>query len=300
MQKMKALWSYEPFHQDTQRIKAMHGILSQVVKDANNLKVGFISTHTEPYLTLAFDVPESKRFTEYPKQQIKKELVAAKVKVSDSNVHVVEHQTYSTTKVVDQLLKLASDSDCSIIGLFTHARKGYARFLMGSFAETIMHRSKKDLLLLNPKANYKPVVKNILYASDFGPKAKSEFGKIFDYAKRFGAKLTIFHHAEVVYKWSLDDENPKVDLYRRKVEKMKKWIEMEARKHGVNVEVVIASDFNSTSSHVIKLVKKNKIDLVSVCAKTGPLASLMGGSVARQIVRESPVPVLIIKNSPGK
>lgn len=293
---MKALWSYEPFHQDTQRTKSMHQILAQLVGNADKIEVGFISTHQEPDLTLAFDVPEEKRFNEYPKTQIKKELKAAKVKLSDARIKVVEHQVYSTTKVVDRMLELASERNCDLIGLFTHARKGYLRFLVGSFAETTIHRSQNDLLLLNPKVVVKSKVRNVLFASDFGANSKKEFAKVIRYTKNLGAALTVFHHADPTYKWSLDEKNPKIINYRKSVDKMKSWIEDESGKAGIGVNIVVASEFQSTSALIFKLVKKGKIDLIAVCAKSGPMAALMGGSVTRQIVRESSVPVLIIKS----
>jgi nucleotide-binding universal stress UspA family protein len=42
-------------------------------------------------------------------------------------------------------------------------------------------------------------------------------------------------------------------------------------------------------------LKKKKIDLVAVSAKIGPMAALIGGSITRQIVRGSQVPVLVLK-----
>lgn len=293
---MKALWSYEPFHQDSQRVKSMHLILSQLVGNADKVHIGFISTHHEPDLTLAFDVPKDKRFKEYPESQIKKELKAAKIKFADAKVQVVEHQVYSKTKIVDRMLELASENNCELIGLFTHARKGYLRLMIGSFAETAIHRSQKDLLLLNPKVVVKSAVKNVLFASDFGANSKKEFAKIFRYTKNLGAKLTVFHHAKATYKWSLDEENPKIINYRKSVNKMIAWIEVESRKAGIKANIVVASELQSTSDLIFKLVKKNKINLIAVSAKSGPMAALMGGSVTRQIVRESNVPVLVVKS----
>lgn len=292
---MKALWSYMPFHQDRRLIKSMHQILVQLMGNKDNIKVGFISTRLQADLTLAHDVPENERFNKYPKTQIKKELKAAKVEMSDSKIQVVEDQAFTITKVVDRMLELASENDSDLIALFTHARKGYLRFLMGSFAETVIHRSQKDLLLMNPKVIVKSKIQNVLFASDFGANSEQEFAKIFKYTKNLGAKLTVFHHTEIIYKWSLDEENPKIIKYRKSVDKMKSWVESESRKAGVEVNVVMASDFDSTSSHVFKLVKKNKIDLIATAAKSGSLAALMGGSVTRQIVRESSIPVLVVK-----
>lgn len=292
---MNAFWAYEPFHQDPERIKAMHKILGQLAGHPENIKIGFISTHHETELTLAFDIPEEKRFNEYPKSQIKKELKEAKVKFSESNIQVVEHKVHSTTKAVDRMLALASENNSHLIGLFTHARKGYLRLVMGSFAETAIHRSQKDLLILNPKFTTPTKIKHILFASDFSNDSKKEFAKVLQYTKNLKAVLTVFHHAEVIYSWSLAEENSEIKNYKKSVDKMKIWFEQEAREAGVQINVIVRSEFRSTSSLILKLVKKTNVDLIAVCAKSNPVDALIGGSVTRQIARESSVPVLIIK-----
>jgi nucleotide-binding universal stress UspA family protein len=292
---MKALWSYEPFHQDKKRITIMAKLLGQLIDDPDGIRVGFVASHSNTNLSLAFDVPKSKRFNEYPKAQIIKELKAAKVKIGDGKVNVIEFHTYSMTRMVDQLIKLASDQGSDLIGLFTHARKGYRRLLMGSFAETIMHRSQADLLLLNPKVESKKQTRHILFASDFGSSASAEFSKIFNYARNLNAHLTVFHHADVTYKTSFDEGSQKIKNYREKIDKMKAWIERQAEGCGVKVNVLIFADFSSTVGRILKLVKKNKIDMIAISAKTGALAALMGGSMTRQISRESSVPILVLK-----
>lgn len=296
---MKALWSYEPFHQDLKRIRSMHQALGQLSGSPSDINVGFIANHLNTNLALAFDVPKDKRFGDYPKAQIKKELKAGKIKISDSRIHVVEYQTYSTAKTVDQMLNVASDNDCKIIGIFTHARQGYRRLVMGSFAETAIHRSKVDLLLLNPKVEIEKQFRNMLFASDFGTASRTEFSKIFRYVKCLGADLTVFHHAEAIYKTSFDEENPRTKEYRKKIDRMKSWIENAAVEHGIKVSIVIAADISPTVSQILRVAQKSKADIIAVSAKTGPLLALMGGSVTRQIARESLLPVLIMKTRGG-
>ncbi len=297
---MKSLWSFEPFHQETTSIKAMHKSLATLSGNPAKIEIGFVVTRAESELNLAFDIPENERFSSYPKNQIKQKLKEAQVKVDDKKIHVIDHPTFSTTKSVDRLLKLASERGSDLIGIFTHARKGFSRLIIGSFAETLIHRSSKDLLILSPKATITAPMKNVLFASDFGPNSKKEILKLFSYIKNINPVLTVFHDADVIYKKSLDEKNPKIHAYRKEVDQMKLWIEDQCHKAGIKGNVVITSDFKSTSDHVLSLAKKNKIDLVVVCAKAGPTAALMGGSVTRQVIRESSVPVLVLKNGKTK
>ena len=76
---------------------------------------------------------------------------------------------------------------------------------------------------------------------------------------------------------------------------MKSWIEQECHRVGISGDVIVAAEFKATSDLIFATMKKKKIDLVVVSAKVGPMAALMGGSITRQIVRGSEVPVLILK-----
>lgn len=292
---MKALWAFEPFHQDNSGLKGMHQTLSLLVGSPAKVELGFVATHTESSLNLAFDIPEEERFNIYPRKLIKQELKKARIKIEDKKIHVVDYATMSNTKAVDQLLKLATDQGADLIGLFTHARKGYLRFAIGSFAETIIHRSKLSLLIFNPKTKVAPKIKNMLFASDFSPTSIKHLKSVIDYCKKLKSNLTVFHHADVIYKWSLDESNPKIHAYRKKVNQMKSWIEQECRRAGISAEIIVASDFNATSDLIFSNMKKKKTDLVVVSAKSGPVAALMGGSITRQVVRGSTVPVLVLK-----
>lgn len=292
---MRALWAFEPFHQDTQRIQGMHRTLTQIVGSPQNIEVGFVVTRTEPSLSLAFDVPPEERFGLYPLRATKLALEKAKVKVPDRNIHVVDYETYSNTRAVDRFLALAKTQKSDVIALFTHAKQGYIRLAVGSFAETAIHRSKVDLLILNPKTKTAPKIKNILFANDFSLNSKKQLLRVIDQCKKSKAHLTVFHHAEFVYKWSLNEASPKIKAYRKKVDTMKAWVEGQGKKAGVPTQVFIASEFQATADLILRQAKKSKADLIAVTAKTGPIAALMGGSVTRQVLRSSPAPVWVLK-----
>jgi nucleotide-binding universal stress UspA family protein len=292
---MKALWAVEPFHQDNKRVKGMHNLLKQFVSKPAHIEVGFVVTRHENELNLAFDIPFEERFSTYPRKILKSSLRKSKVTIEDKNIHVVDYETFSTTKATDRLLSLAKSRGSDLIALYTHARHGFIRFTLGSFAETAIHRSKISLLLVNPRTNFSPKVKRIFYASDFSPSAKKHLKKVMKICKQLKSDLIVFHQAEVIYKWSLDESNPKIHAYRRKVKRMQNWIEQECKREGIFSEVTVASEFKGTTDLILKNANKEKADLIVVSAKAGPVAALMGGSTTRQVVRGSSKPVLILK-----
>ena len=292
---MKALWAFEPFHQDDTRTKGMHSTLRQLAGSSSNIEVGFVVTRTEGELSQAFDVPAEERFSTYPKKLTEKALRKAKVPIEHGKIHVVDYPTLSNTKAVDQLLGLAKSRNADLIAMYTHSRKGFARLVLGSFAETAIHRSKVSLLLVNPKCSFSKTIKSIFFASDFAPASKKNLKRVLLLCRQVRAKLTVFHQAEIIYKWSMDESNPKIHAYRRKVNRMQEWIKQECQRSGVSCAVIVKSEFSATSDLAIKTAAKAKADLIVVAAKSGPTAALMGGSITRQIVRGSNKPILILK-----
>ncbi|HAZ13591.1 MAG: hypothetical protein A2X86_13750 [Bdellovibrionales bacterium GWA2_49_15] len=292
---MKALWAFEPFHQKDACVKGMHGLLRQLAIPMSNIDVGFIVTRSEPELYLAYDVPDKERFTVYPRRLLKKKLQQAKVQFEDKKLHVIDFNTISNTKAVDRLLALATSLDVDIIALYTHARKGYKRFILGSFAETVIHRSKFDLLLINPTAKFPVKIKNILFASDFTSSSKKALRQCIEISRRTKARLTVFHVAEVMYQWSLDEGNPKIHSYRKYVKQMCEWIEGECQKSKVLCEIIVTTEIRPMTNLVLNAAAKVMADLIVVVAKTGPMSALMGGSTTRQLIRASTTPVLVLK-----
>lgn len=293
---MKAFWSFEPFHPDKGAIRGMHQLLKQFTQSNTGIEVGYVVTRTENELATAFDIPYEKRFSSYPKELILNALKGAGVSLPKENVHIIDHQTFSTTEAVDGLLAKAKSEKCDLICLYTHGNKGLKRFILGSFAETAIHRSKVNLLVASPKSKFSPKLKNILFASDFGPTSKKQLSSVVQLCQQTKARLTIFHAAQPIYEWSLDEESPHVISYRKKVNTTKAEMEKACDTAGIDCTVLIRSEFRSPTELALSAAKKSKAELIVVGAKTGPIAALMGGSVTRQIVRNGELPVWVLKD----
>lgn len=292
---MKALWAVEPFHQDSKQLSGLFRTLAQITGSKEKIEAGFVVTRTEEHLYLALDVPPEKRFTSYPKEELMRALAAARVPLPKARVHLVDFPTYSTTKSVDRFFELANARKAELAALFTHAREGFSRLLVGSFAETAIHRSMIPLLLANPKTEFSPTIKRIVFASDFTESSKDHFQTVVSLCKQMNAKLHVFHAARLHYSAAMDEETAAVKKYRADVDRHIAWLKESASRQQITCEVHIKSDFEMTSTAALKLAKKLKADLIVVAAKSGPGAALMGGSITRQIIRASPKPVLVLK-----
>ncbi|MBK8205066.1 MAG: universal stress protein [Bdellovibrionales bacterium] len=106
--------------------------------------------------------------------------------------------------------------------------------------------------------------------------------------------LILLHHAEATYNWSLMNPIQKIHAYRRKVNRLKLAMEQECKRAKIPTPY---HHFIRTAGRPTSFsdLLKGKADLIVVAAKTGPTAALMGGSVTRRVVRESNMPVLILK-----
>lgn len=292
---MKAIWAFEPFHQDIERVKGMHRLLSQLAPPPESIELGFVVTHYEEGLNTTKILSAKDRSATYPRAKVKEVIKRANLKISDASVHVIEHETRSVTEAVNGFLKVARSRKADLIALYTHARSGFKRFLLGSFAETAIHCSKTSVLVVNPLCKISPRIKKVVFATDFAKSDRKHLQQTIALCRHLKAHLTIIHHAEVIYGWSLDESNPEFHAYRRQVNKTLASTEAECRKAGLRAEVIINSDFIGTTDLILQTVEKVRGDLIVMSAKAGPALALIGGSVSRKVVRAAQAPVLILK-----
>ncbi len=98
-----------------------------------------------------------------------------------------------------------------------------------------------------------------------------------------------------MYRWSLDEANPKIHAYRKEIRQMSEWIEKECNSLNVPCEVIVTTEIRPMTDLVLRAAEKVKADLIIVVAKVGRIAALMGGSTTRQLVRASTKPILVFK-----
>jgi nucleotide-binding universal stress UspA family protein len=292
---MKTLWAIEPFKQDINTIKRIHNLIRQFVASSDELEAGYIATGSELELALAYDIPVEERFTKYPLSLIRKILDDAKIEIKRTNVFVEHFDTLSTTKAVDHLLCHAEKSNSELIVVASHTRHGMKRLILGSFAETIIHRSHKNLLVVNPNTSFSDVINHVFYSSDFGSDEKEYIARAIGLAERMKARLSVFHVPKITSMKEPCAKGSGAAKYSDHVQEMCTYINEQCRNHDVECDVIIPSVMGSVSDLAMKAAKKSKADLIVVSAKSGPMTALMGGSITRQIVRASRQPVLILK-----
>lgn len=292
---MKVLWGLDPFHLSKTQMKQVYGFVNAVVGENGGLEVGYIVNRLEQELNLAFDIPAEERFTSYPASILTKKLTQAGVPTSKIPIHVVDFPTVSTSATAERLLKLSKERKCDLVAISSQGGSAIRKLFLGSFAETAVHLSDKKILVLNPHFKLAKKIKTVFFCyepSDWGEKGLHE---IIDFCHDQGAKLVVFHAAQFIYAYRDKDAVPKVKEYKNEINRTVKRIEELCSRKKVRCKVKISADFSAISERALKLAKRTKADLIAVVAKSGPATALMGGSVTRQILRGSKIPVLVIR-----
>lgn len=292
---MKVLWGIEPFHQTKAQIKRTYRLISELCGDSGKIEIGFIVTRTENELNLAFDVDKDKRFTSYPREILEEKLNRSGVKSKDVRINVVDYPTLSKAKAANRLLKLAKDNDCELCVINSQGGSEIKKLFMGSFAESAVHLSDRKLLIINPHTKSSKKIRTVLFCYEPSSGSADALKEIIRFCKKRGAKLVIFHAAQFCFGVPDSEASDEVKAYNDAVKKWQSDIIKRCMKAEVKCEFLISSEFAMISDLALKTAKKVRADLISVLAKSGSTTALIGGSVTRQILRNSKLPVLVLR-----
>lgn len=293
---MKIFWGIDPFHQNkTQLQRAYKLILAMKVKPSDEIHVGYVVTHNETDLTLAFDVPLEERFTSYPKLILEKKLKHAGIPTQKLHLHVEDFPTLSTTKAAERFLKMAQQNGCDLCVVYSQGGSLVKKLFLGSFAESIVHLAQNKLLIVNPHSKLQSGIKNVFFCYDGERVSQKALEDTIMFCKEKGARLIVFHAGRFIY--AVTDKNLSSDekAYKQKLNLTKKSVEDACAKREVTCKYIISTNFEMISALALKHASKERADLIAVVAKSGRGTAFMGGSVTRQILRASRVPVMVLR-----
>ncbi|MFQ5721649.1 MAG: universal stress protein [Candidatus Aminicenantales bacterium] len=146
-------------------------------------------------------------------------------------------------------------------------------------------------------------LKKVLWATDFSDEAQEALLYAKALAKAFKAKLVALHVVPDFSPAFYDFASALKGEIARRVAAVKnearKKLEAMANSEGISLDIIIQE--GTPSKKVVEIAEREKADLI-VIGKRGVSAieKLFIGSVANQILRNSPVPILITKKKRGK
>jgi nucleotide-binding universal stress UspA family protein len=291
---MKYVWAFNPFDKNKKLDEKAVALVGSIASGPEKVEVVFVASPNYAELTAAFDVPAEDRFSQYPKQLMQTSMKKYGIKASKCTVLV--EKTASLTKSVKVLATYLVSSKTTVAIVASRAKTGLSRLVLGSFAESLVHFSSVDLLIFNENTSVKKrPPQNLLFAHDFSNFADKGLDKAIDYANAWGSLLHVIHIPDPAYGFKFSGQEAEVEDYRRRVRQKLRRIEEKVKNAGVLGSVELDPRWSSVADRILKRAAAVSADFVLVVAKSGKLASLLGGSVTRQILRTSRVPVLVIK-----
>jgi nucleotide-binding universal stress UspA family protein len=213
---------------------------------------------------------------------------------------------HSLMNSVQSLAAYAKAEGAEMVAVSTHGRKGLPRLFIGSFVETLMLYSKVPVLAVSPLVRAPRNFRKILFPSDLGPKSQSAWKSAVRLAKDLGAEITLLHTVvnpiEPVIQsgvYLLGGGWVPVPVYMTQEEARRRktgeaWVKM-ASKAGVSARLEIDTGSHSVLESITAHSEKNKTSLIAMAAQTGKVAAALTGSITREVVRNAPCPVWVLR-----
>ncbi len=209
----------------------------------------------------------------------------------------------SNRKMAIELANYAESKKAQLICANTHAKKTLNPFRMGGFAETLAATSRVPVLLLNDKSLASTQIPTILFATDFSRDSKIALTELQTLAKTFKSKILIYNQVEMpdIYQSDftnvgrtqvLNMESITTDLEKSRLKKGMALSEL-LRKEKIDHKLLIQRQQKYLSDDILDVAKKNKVSLIAVATRSGPIAQALLGSVARDILLQAKCPVLV-------
>jgi nucleotide-binding universal stress UspA family protein len=222
------------------------------------------------------------------------------------SAHVTNHlrikqvyeQGMSTAPVI---LTYAAENDVDLIVMGTHGRRGLGHLFLGSVAEEIVRMAACPVLTIRERKEAIPVeaVARILVPVDFSEHARKALQQAKALAEGYGARLQLLHVVEdlrypsfyMAERFAYFDIRPEIATRAR--QELEQFLRETEGPH-------VAADLHvlegGAAHEIVKFAETNKTDLIVIATHgfTG-LEHFLMGSVAENVVRRAPCPVMTVK-----
>ncbi len=298
-EKKNILWAFDPFASEIKLQRAVALAMQELTR------TGWATIEPVFVVHNFFGVPKDvvadvSSIQKHAETRLK--VILGKAKIANVKpVKIIFEPYLSQRAAVEKLIEYARQSNVDLIVTGSYARTGPKRWLLGSFAETLVLRSDVPFLIVNPHWNRVARFKHVLFPTDFSSESHDSFRRCLGLARALGAQVTIFNRPMLVpaqaseLSWmTLLLSQGTLDVEKVAHEKAAATWSGEAEAAGVKTRVVFdKSKGGSVAEAILKYAKKNP-GLIAMASHSGAFHTAWLGSVARRVVRESPFPVWVI------
>jgi nucleotide-binding universal stress UspA family protein len=284
---MKILWTFNPFERNKDLYLSGKAILDNWFNKKDSIEVLYVASNAEAELATAFHIPSKERYSAYPKKLIEKEL--SKISFSKKNIQILFDKSLSLTSLVKNIVSYSKEKNINLIVLASNSKKKLPLAILGSFAATLVHISKCDLLIYHQKTKITSSLPlNVIYAHDLSRKGELGLRKLLEYVKKWNAHLTVVHVPIPQFGVELHEFRR---ITENKINELEKRLNKEKIIFNIHTEYVI----HPISEIIIELSAKSKSNIIAVTAQANKLSAMLGGSITRQILQDSFLPTLVLK-----
>ncbi|MGZ3769578.1 MAG: universal stress protein [Bdellovibrio sp.] len=222
---------------------------------------------------------------------------------------VIPHASQSHAGAAETLSNYAIKSKADLIVVGSHGREGFQRFMLGSFAESLLMQSEIPVCVVGSHTVKTKDSRNILFPTEFGEHSKDNFRYVLQLAKKLHAEIFLLHAITRPIESLFDlDTRPRVYNYQGKMLTLDQIIELQienqahkaqlwidwAAKEGIQAHFHIDNSFKAVDELILEAINKQQGDLIVMEAQSGPLSAALLGSYTRSVVRKSSCPVLVL------
>ncbi len=192
------------------------------------------------------------------------------------------------------LAKLIEKHEIDLVVTGTHGRGKVQKVLIGSVAEEIFRQADCAVMTVGPRVKGEPAreveLKNILFATDFGPGAEKAAGYAFSLAQEHGARLTLLHVIQEATAFTEESVRRQREFNVEKLQKLmpegaENWCQPEFR-----------ATFGEAAEEILTLARETNADLIVSGANARKnLAGHVPVTIAYNVVVKAHCPVLTVR-----
>lgn len=222
---------------------------------------------------------------------------------------VIPHASQSHAGAAETLSNYAMKTKTDMIVVGSHGRQGFQRFILGSFAESLLLQSEVPVCVVGGHATKIKTTKNILFPTEFGEHSKDNFRHVLNLAKNLKAEIVLLHAITRPIESLFDlDTRPRVYNYKGKMltleqivehqienqsHRAQQWVDW-AQREGVTASFFVDSSFKGIDDLVLEAIVSHESDLIVMEAQSGPMSAAILGSYTRNVVRKATCPVYVL------
>lgn len=198
---------------------------------------------------------------------------------------------------------MVREHEIDLIVIGTCGREGFGKLLLGSVAEEIFRTSQCPVLTVGPHAIHWPANRNlrqILYATDFGPASVQALPYALTLAEEHQAQLIVLHVAPEPGTWLAEPQpgsEPFVDTAQIVDVVEKQLRDFIPKDTQLRQEPKFLVQFGSAPDAIVKVAMENCDMIVMGAKRPGTFTKHLGAGVAYKVACTAPCPVFSVSKA---